>query len=158
MLTAIISCVSIDCPVKNKVETTFALKKPGGGTDTLKTDTLNVWTHRIYYKDDKRDTLLVNRLCGDKATAFSVLASHTLPEDSLFIQLKDTLGHSWLDTICISKEDAPHFESVDCHATYFHTITDLKYTRHGIDSITIKKREVNYESQEHFFLYLKADR
>ena len=158
LLTAIVSCVSIDCPVQNTVATTFVLKKPKGGTDTMNIDTLNVWSHRIVYKDNKRDTLLINRLCGNKATSFSILTSHTLPEDSLFTQLKDTLGHSWLDTICISKENNPHFESVDCHATYFHTITDLKYTRHGIDSITINNREINYDSQEHLFLYLKADR
>ncbi len=158
LLTAIISCVSIDCPVQNRVATTFVLKKPKGGTDTMNIDTLNVWSHRIVYKDNKRDTLLINRLCGNKATSFSILTSHTLPEDSLFTQLKDTLGHTWLDTICISKENSPHFESVDCHATYFHTITDLKYTRHGIDSITINNREINYDSQEHLFLYLKADR
>ena len=157
LLTAIVSCVSIDCPVQNTVATTFVLKKPKGGTDTMNIDTLNVWSHRIVYKENKRDTVLINRLCGNK-TSFSILTSHTLPEDSLFTQLKDTLGHSWLDTICISKENNPHFESVDCHATYFHTITDLKYTRHGIDSITINNREINYDSQEHLFLYLKADR
>ena len=52
----------------------------------------------------------------------------------------------------------PHFESVDCHATYFHHITELKTTHHGIDSITIQNREVSYDKREHFFLYLKADR
>ena len=72
--------------------------------------------------------------------------------------LKDTLGHEWRDTICISKEDFPHFESVDCQATYFHQITGVKTTHNGIDSITIQNREVNYESREHFFLYLKANR
>ena len=157
LLTVIVSCVSIDCPVQNTVATTFVLKKPKGGTDTMNIDTLNVWSHRLVYKDNKRDTVLINRLCGNK-TSFSILASHTLSEDSLFTQLKDTLGHSWLDTICIVKENSPHFESVDCHATYFHKITDLKYTRHGIDSITINNREINYDSQEHLFLYLKADR
>jgi hypothetical protein len=108
LLTAIVSCVSIDCPVQNTVATTFVLKKPKGGTDTMNIDTLNVWSHRIVYKDNKRDTVLINRLCGNK-TSFSILASHTLSEDSLFTQLKDTLGHSWLDTICIVKENSPHF-------------------------------------------------
>jgi hypothetical protein len=90
LLTAIVSCVSIDCPVQNRVATTFVLKKPKGGTDTMKIDTLNVWSHRLVYKDNKRDTVLINRLCGNK-TSFSILASHTLSEDSLFTQLKDTL-------------------------------------------------------------------
>lgn len=156
LIAAIVSCVSVDCPVQNKVETLYVLKKPNGKVDTMGIDTLTVWTHRIRYKDTK-DSTLINRLCGEK-TAFSIPTSHTLTEDSIFTLLKDTLGHEWLDTICISKEDFPHFESVDCQATYFHHITDVKTTHNGIDSITIQNREVNYESAEHFFLYLKVNR
>lgn len=156
LIAAVVSCVSVDCPVQNKVETLFALKKPTGATDTMGIDTLTVWTHRLYYKD-KKDSTLVNRLCGEK-TEFAIPTSHTLTEDSIFTLLKDTEGNEWLDTICIYKENYPHFESVDCQATYFHQITDVKTTRHGIDSISIQTREVNYESAEHFFLYLKADR
>ena len=157
LIVAVVSCVSIDCPVQNKVETLFALKTPAGNADTMGIDSLTVWTHRVYYKDNKRDTTLINRLCGAK-TEFAIPTSHTLTEDSLFTLLKDTLGHEWRDTICISKEDFPHFESVDCQATYFHQITGVKTTHNGIDSITIQNREVNYESREHFFLYLKANR
>jgi hypothetical protein len=156
LIAAVVSCVSVDCPVQNKVETLFVLKKAAGGADTMGIDSLSVWTHRIYYKD-KQDTTLINRLCGEK-TQFAIPASHTLTEDSLFTLLKDTLGHEWRDTICISKENYPHFESVDCQATYFHHITGVKTTHNGIDSITIQNREVNYESAEHFFLYLKANR
>ena len=158
LLAAVASCVSIDCPVQNRVEATYALKRPSGGTDTMGIDTLTVWTHRINYTDNKRDTILINRLCGATATSFALPVSHTLSEDSIFTLLKDTVGGVWLDTICISKENMPYFESVDCHATYFHHITELKTTHHGIDSITIQNREVSYDKREHFFLYLKADR
>ena len=159
LLAAVVSCVSIDCPVQNKVETLYALKTPTGTTDTMGVDTLTVWTHRINYNDNKRDSILINRLCGTKATSFSIPISHTLSEDSIFTLLKTEDGiDEWLDTICIYKEDYPHFESVDCHATYFHQITELKTTHHGIDSITIQNREVSYDKVEHFFLYLKADR
>ena len=40
VLAAVASCVSFDCPVQNKVEYIFALKKPTGGTDTMGIDTL----------------------------------------------------------------------------------------------------------------------
>jgi hypothetical protein len=152
------ACTSIDCPVKNKVETTYALKKPNGKTDTLNTDTLSVWIHRINYKDGQRDSTLINRLCGSKGTSFAIVMSHILPEDSLFTLLKNNKGDQWLDTICIGKENSPHFESVDCRATYFHHITSVTTTKHGIDSIKINNREVNYDTTEHFFLYLKANR
>ena len=136
VLAAVASCVSIDCPVQNQVEYIFALKKPAGGTDTMGVDTLSVWAHRV----GRKDTLLINRLCGVKATSFSVSASHMLDEDSLF------------------KTNHPHFESVDCKATYFHTITAVTTTSHGIDSISINNKEVNYDQTETFFLYLKANR
>ncbi len=157
LLTAVVSCVSIDCPVKNQVEVNYVLKKPSGGPDTLKSDTLSAWIHRIHYTDHQ-DSVRLNRLCGNKATSFSISISYTLPEDSIFTLLKNTKGDKWLDTICIKKENYPHFESVDCKASYFHTITEVKTTHHGIDSITIQNREVNYDSSENLFLYLKANR
>ena len=157
LIAAVVSCVSVDCPVQNKVETLYALKKPTGATDTMGVDTLTVWTHRINYKDGKRDSTLINRLCGAK-TEFSIPVSHTLAEDSIFTLLQDTMKNEWRDTIVIHKEDYPHFESVDCQATYFHHITDVKTTHNGIDSISIQNREVNYETPEHFYLYLKANR
>ena len=157
LIAAVVSCVSIDCPVENSIEYVYALKKPTGAYDTMGVDTLSMWTHRIHYKDNKRDSTLLNRLCGAK-TGFRIIASHTLTEDSLFTLLQDTFKNEWRDTICIYKENYPHFESVDCQATYFHRITGIKTTHHGIDSITIQNREVSYDKVEHFFLYLKADR
>ena len=71
LLAAVASCVSIDCPVQNRVEATYALKRPSGGTDTMGIDTLTVWTHRINYTDNKRDTILINRLCGARKTPSS---------------------------------------------------------------------------------------
>jgi len=62
-----------------------------------------------------------------------------------------------LDTVWIKKENYPHFESVDCSAAFFHKITDVRSTHNGIDSITINKRDVNYDAKtEHFHIYLKA--
>lgn len=117
-------------------------------------DTLSVWVHRV----GRKDSLLLNRLCGAKATSFAVPASNVQPDDSLFTLLTDTTGQRWLDTICIQKTDHPHFESVDCKATYFHEINAVTITCHGIDSISINNKEVNYDQTETFFLYLKADR
>ena len=66
---------------------------------------------------------------------------------------------NYIDTIRIKKEDIPHFESVDCQASYFHTITDVSYTNDIIDSIVINNRNVNYDAKTtHFKLYLKARR
>ena len=155
-VTAIVSCSSIDCPVQNTVYTAYNLMKADGKPDTMGIDTLWVWAVR----SGKTDTLLINRLCGAKATTMALPMSWTQPEDVFCFVLKDTVkAHPYiLDSVFIQKEDYPHFESVDCQATYFHHITGVKTTHHGIDSISIQTREVNYESAEHFYLYLKADR
>ena len=150
----VIGCTSIDCPVQNRVETIYALKKTDGSIDTLGVDTMWVWTHNY----EGKDTLLINRLCGDKAISFELPVSHTQPEDSIFTLLKDTLSHTWLDTICVKKENYPHFESVDCQAAYFHKITAVSSTQHIIESIHLNNPDVNYDTNENIHLYLKARR
>ena len=70
--------------------------------------------------------------------------------------LLDTMGNTYRDTIWVEKSNQPHFESVDCQISYFHTILSVKSTHHIIDSLSINNSQVNYDaSKEHFHLYLK---
>ena len=63
-----------------------------------------------------------------------------------------------VDTVWIKKDDYPHFESVDCNTTFFHTLTNVRYTRNYIDSIVINNPSVTYDSKTvHFYLYPKSD-
>ncbi|MBR1548199.1 MAG: alpha amylase [Prevotella sp.] len=129
--------------------------KADGKPDTLGVDTMWVWTPRA----DGKDTLLVNRLCGTSATSLELPISYTQPEDVLCLLLADTVGRYWLDSIRIKKENHPHFESVDCQAAFFHTITGVTSTHNIVDSVVIKNPEVTYDaSSPHFYLYLKARR
>lgn len=149
------ACTSIDCPVDNMVAVIYNLQKPDGTADTLGVDTLWVRSPRA----DATDTLLVNRLCGSKATGFTLPISHTQPVDIICLQLNDTIGNTWRDTIRLAKENFPRFESVDCKASYFHTITGISSTHYMIDTIIINKTEVNYDmSTAHLLLRLKARR
>ena len=160
------ACTSIDCPVQNSVYTVYSLKKADGSADTLKTDTLWVWTPRVNGSGasrddvfDANDTVLINRLYGDKASSFSLPISYTLPEDTLCLLLCDKDKVFYHDTIFVKKENYPHFESVDCQASYFHTITDVRWTNNFIDAVVINNPNVTYDaSTEHFHLYLKTDR
>lgn len=160
------ACTSIDCPVQNAVYTVYSLKKADGSSDTLKTDTLWVWTPKANGTSasgdnvfDNNDTVLINRLYGDKATSFSLPISYTLPEDTLCLLLCDKDKNMFSDTIFVKKENHPHFESVDCQASYFHTITAVRWTSRFIESVVINNPNVNYDvSTEHFHLYLKTDR
>ena len=77
----------------------------------------------------------------------------------LCLLIRSSTGKKHYDTIRIKKEDMPHFESVDCQASYFHTITAVSTTHEIIDSIVINNPNVNYDQNTtHFKLYLKANR
>lgn len=153
VLTAIVigACTSIDCPVQNSVYTLYGLMKSDGTTDTLTVDTLSI---TIRCADQTEKTLL-DKLTGK--SVFDIPISYTQQEDTLFFALCDTMGNTYRDTVYLKKENYPHFESVDCQATFFHKLTDVRSTHHIIDSLVINNPTVNYEAtSEHFFLYLKA--
>ena len=145
------ACSSIDCPFNNTVYSQYVLMKGGGiKADTL-TDTLTILTTRR----DGQDTIIFNR--GVKTTSFSLPMSYTRDQDALFFQLKDTLGHIVHDTIKVSKTNTPHFESVDCPMSYFHTITAVNTSHHAIDSIILVNPNVTYDtSSPHFLIYFKS--
>ncbi len=152
-------CVSLDCPVENLVCSIYQLQKTDGSADTMRVDTMWVWTQRI----DDSDTLLINRLCGSNATKFSIPMSYTLPLDQICTRVVDTCKatpqHEWMDTIRLSKIDQQHFEGVDCKPNYFHTLTGVTSTHHLIDTVIINKTDVSYDtSTPHLLLRLKARR
>lgn len=144
-----VACSSIECPIQNTVYTVYTVKDNAEVTDTLQ-DTLVVWTY-----NNKRDTVvLYNR--GAKLTTFNIYMSYDAPEDTLFFtQWKDNFACT--DTVWVAKENTPHFESVDCSASFFHTITSVRTTHYGIDTITINNASVSYDtSPEHFHIRFKT--
>ncbi len=152
---AIVACTTIDCPVQNLVYTNYAIKKADGTVDTLNTDTLWIISKRA----NGTDTLLLNALCGSSATAFSLPISYTQPEDVFISLLSCNSGKQFIDTIRIKKDNFPHFESVDCQAAYFHTITAVNTTHNVIDSLVIHHPYVNYDiTNTHYYIYFKAER
>lgn len=144
----LIACTTIDCPVQNTVYTVYTLQTAEGKADTLR-DTMYVFSKR----KDNKDTIIFN--AGIDISKFTLPISYANPEDTLYFLLRNS-GVMSLDTVWIKKENYPHFESVDCSAAFFHKITDVRSTHNGIDSITINKRDVNYDAKtEHFHIYLK---
>lgn len=146
------SCTSIDCPVKNTVYTVYNLYTADEAVDTLR-DTLFVFTRR----SNGSDTLLLNSGIG--LTTFPLAISYSCPEDTLFFVFCYRPDYLSVDTVLIKKDDIPHFESVDCHASFFHRLTAVRSTHNAIDSITINKSFVDYDAETaHFHLYLKDRR
>lgn len=149
------SCTSIDCPVQTTVSVKYALMKADGTADTLGVDTMWAWTTRT----DGNDTLVLNRLCGTSATSFTLPVSINQPEDVFCLLLCDTTGNFWVDSVFVKKDDMPHFESVDCQAAFFHTLTGVRSTHNAIDSIVINNKSVTYDqSKTHIYIYLKSRR
>lgn len=143
------ACSTIDCPVQNTVYTVYNLYTSDQRVDTLR-DTMYVYAHRR----DGSDTLLFNSGIG--LTAFSLPISYSHPEDTIFFLTMKDRAVATVDTVFIKKEDIPHFESVDCSASFFHRLTAVRSTHYAIDSIVISKNFVDYDATSpHFHLYLK---
>lgn len=144
------ACSSIDCPLNNRVYATFKLS----GTVTTLTDSLSVATTRTLA--DGSDTVLLNKALA--TDSFALPLSYTHEADTYYFSLaKVDTALVVNDTVVISKENQPHFESVDCNPTFFHTLTGISHTGHAIDSIVIHNPKVTYnDTQPHFLLYLKS--
>ena len=86
--------------------------------------------------------------------SFILPMSYSLLEDSLFFETRNADNRLLRDTVMVQKTNTPHFESVDCKPSFFHTITGVKTTHNSIDSIVINCKEVTYdETKPHFYIY-----
>lgn len=144
------ACSSIDCPLNNRTYASFKL----AGDVTKLVDTLTVSTPRNI-DNPEEDTVLINRLVD--TDSLSLPMSYQRTEDIYiftFVQ-KDTELKT-IDTLWVSKENEPHFESVDCNPVMFHTIKDVRFTQRAIDDIKVNYNKVTYnDTKAHFLIYLK---
>ena len=145
------ACSSIDCPLNNRTYASFKL----AGDVTKLVDTLTVSTPRNI-DNPEEDTVLINRLVD--TDSLSLPMSYQRTEDVYiftFVQ-KDTELKT-IDTLWVSKENEPHFESVDCNPVMFHTIKDVRFTQRAIDDIKVNYNKVTYnDAKAHFLIYLKS--
>ena len=148
-LVFVVSCSTIDCPVNNVVATRYRFYNADGDSLVL-LDTLSVTSTR----KDGLDTLILNRFVG--GATFQLPISYSHPEDILVFNVFGS-DYSVKDTVWVKKDDIPHFESVDCNASFFHKITGIRYTTNLIDSIVIKNPTVDYDKTTiHFYIYPKV--
>ena len=146
------ACSSIECPLNNAVYVTYKLYKANGDLDTLRGDTLSVYTKR---HNTNVDTLILNSVVN--ISSFKLPMSYTGDTDRLFFELKDTLHNVVYDTITITKTNQQHFESTECGPAFFHTLEGISSTNHKIESVTINDKEVNYDTtKEHIHILFKS--
>lgn len=148
-MTAMTACTSIDCPVENNVATLYKVMKAEGVQDTLH-DTLTVLTRLARGVD----SIILNK--SVETTSFQLPISYTNAADT-FTFVRNGENRQTTDTVWMEKTNLPQFESVDCKLVYFHDVTSIRHTRHGIDSISVKKGRIDYDSKsENFLIYFKA--
>ena len=154
------ACSSIDCPVQNIVSVQYEIRDKAGAALSIK-DTLSVVTTRLDGSNVLLDittlldgkNVILNKLI-DKS-AFSLPISYSHPEDVLFFCFTDTVK-TVVDTVWIEKDDIPHFESVDCSASFFHELKGVRFTRNAIDSLVLLNKSVTYDQETvHFRLVPK---
>jgi hypothetical protein len=147
-LAFVVSCSTIDCPVDNLVETRYRFYNTNGDSLVLN-DTLSITSMRA----DGEEVLLNKKVGG---ATIQVPISYSHPEDVLVFNIYNKV-YSFVDTVWVKKDDIPHFESVDCNASFFHTITGIRYTTNFIDSIVINDPSVDYDKTTiHFYIYPKV--
>ena len=140
------SCTSIECSINSLVRTRFQFTNSAGDSISLK-DTLTVVTTR---KDGSQkviftsDSIIYNKGVG--TCKFHLPISHSHPEDELVFHFIGDSIHL-TDTLWVEKEDYPHFESVDCNASYFHKLTSIRHTHNCLDSVVIVNPSVTNDDQ-----------
>ena len=144
------ACSSIDCPLNNRTYASFKL----AGDVTKLVDTLTVSTPRNI-DNPEEDTVLINRLVD--TDSLSLPMSYQRTEDIyIFTFVQNDTELKTIDTLWVSKENEPHFESVDCNPVMFHTIKDVRFTQRAIDDIKVNYNKVTYnDTKAHFLIYLK---
>ncbi len=149
LLAVIVSCTTIDCPLNNSV---YARYRLAGDVTTLG-DTLTISTTRTAGSD----TVLLNKALG--VDSFNLPLSYQHAQDVFYIDIRPQGAARTLDTVTVSKTNEPHFESVDCASSVFHTLTGVSSTHHRIDSIAIQNPQVTYDAAKaHLLIYFKARR
>ena len=144
------ACSTIDCPVENTVAVQYEIRDKAGNELSI-TDSLSIISTR-----QDGDYIILNRLSNK--SSFSIPISYAYPEDVLFFCFKNLDNDSIVvDTVCIEKDDFPHFESVDCNASFFHEITNVQYTRHYIDSLVLLNKSVTYDQTTVHFRLVPKD-
>ena len=156
LVVLIAACSSIDCPVDAIVQTKYQIRNSDGKELKL-VDTMTIISTRVDGQYvSLLDSVLYNKGVG--ISEFSIPISYSHPEDVLAFHFHNSDRNVHVvDTVWIKKDDIPHFESVDCKASFFHEITDVRHTRHYIDSLVLINKSVTYDRNTvHFRLVPKS--
>ncbi|MBR6031726.1 MAG: hypothetical protein IKP36_07180 [Bacteroidaceae bacterium] len=141
-LVLLAACESYDCTLYNAVNMYGAFYQDGKAVAI--NDTLTITACGT-------DAVLLNRSVG--TAQLTLPLSYWQDEDTLVFSINSN-GYFFQDTVWITKTNLVHYESPDCPAKLFHTIQDVRSTHDFIESISITRPSVNYETTENLQIHL----
>lgn len=142
VLLLLAACESYDCTLYNYVGMYGTFYR--GGNVVAITDTLTITS-------GKSGLVLLNRSVN--TSKLNLPLSYWNEEDTLVFSVKGD-GYLLRDSVWIAKTNIVHYEAPDCPTTLFHTISEVRSTHEFIDSITIIRSSVNYETTENLQIYI----
>lgn len=150
----IISCTEIECPMDNIV------MMGAGLYDSETKKKINI-SENLSITPVGKDTILLNQ--AQHINEFFLSLKHETHEDHFLLHFSNAKGEYGVDTLKVGHTATPHLESLDCPATYFHTINSVGWSSHPlseipltIDSVEISHPNVKYENQENIKIYLRS--
>lgn len=154
LFVAFAGCTNIDCPLDNVVMMQCNLYESETSEELTLEDTLTV-------QPAGRDTILLNKATG--VSSFLLPLKEGENKDTLLLQFSNADDQTATDTLFVTHERQTHFESIDCPASVFHNITEVRATSHSlselpltVDSVQLIRSIVNYDDLENIRIFLRS--
>lgn len=154
IIMGVASCTNIDCPLDNQVEMVLNFYHYETKKELSLSDTLS-----IYGVKGDTTQLLFNRAIGQRT--IRVPLNVASERDTLLLRFSSS-SETATDTLIVSHQPKPHFESLDCPASVFHTLTKVNWRAHQntsnlltVQEVLITNPNVAYENVEHLKVFLR---
>ena len=154
LLIFVSGCSNIECPLDNIVVMTCGLYSADTHEHLKLQETLDVLPLG-------KDTVLLN--CASNITDFMLPLRQAADADTFLLRFTGRTGQVSTDTLIVFHTNTPHYESIECPATVFHTLTDVKWKHQegtdfplSIDSVALVRTVVNYDDVENLRIYLRT--
>lgn len=147
-------CSNIECPLDNVVVMTCGLYSAETHESLKLQATLDVMPAG-------KDTVLLNR--ASDINLFMLPLRQAAEADTFLLRFTGETGQVSTDTLFVMHTNTPHYESIECPATVFHSLTQVNWQRGEttdlpltIDSVAVVRTAVNYDDIENLRIYLRT--
>lgn len=153
LMVGLSACSNIDCPLDNVVSLQCNLYDASTQSALTLSDVLSV-------TPAGRDTLLLNQATGIKSFLLPLKEAGT--QDTLLLHFANAQSAVQVDTLFVNHTPQPHFESLDCPSSVFHTLNAVRVSAQGsansaiVDSVSLVRPIVNYDDIENIRLFIRT--